>query len=65
MIIMGSIILKRGMKPTEEQLRRIYENAPKSDDEIDLSDIPEITDEEWRTKFKPARLRKKNLKVAS
>ena len=65
MIIMGSIILKRGMKLTEEHLKRIYENAPKSDEEIDLSDIPEITDEEWRTKFKPARLRKKNLKVAS
>ena len=57
---MGSIILKPGMKPTEEQLRRIYANAPKSDDEIDLSDIPEITDEEWKTKFKPARLRLKN-----
>ena len=65
MIIMGSIILKRGMKLTEEQLKRIYENAPKSDEEIDLSDIPEITDEEWRTKFKPVRLRKKNMKVAS
>lgn len=64
MIIMGSITLKRGMKPTEEQLRRIYENAPKSDEEIDLSDIPEITDEEWK-KFKPARLRKKNLQVVS
>ena len=63
---MGSIILKQGMKPTKEQLAEIYANAPKSDDEIDLSDIPEITDEEWRTKFKPARLREKNLnKVAS
>ena len=31
---------------------------------IDLSDIPEITDEEWK-RFKPARLRKKNLKIAS
>ena len=59
--IMGSIVIKRGMKPTEEQLQRIYANAPKSDDEIDLSDIPEITDEEWK-KFKPARLREKNRK---
>ncbi|MBQ7199582.1 MAG: hypothetical protein IJS29_09990 [Selenomonadaceae bacterium] len=56
---MGSLILKRGMKPTAEQLARIYANAPKSDEEIDLSDIPEITDEEWK-KFKPARLREKN-----
>ena len=64
-IIMGSIVIKRGMKPTEEQLQRIYANAPKSDDEIDLSDIPEITDEEWK-KFKPARLREKKVKkVAS
>ena len=39
---MGSLILKRGSKPqlTEEQIRRIRENAPKSDDDIDCSDIP-------------------------
>ena len=30
--------------------------------EIDFSDIPKITEEEWRTKFKPTRLRRKNLK---
>ena len=58
-----TLTLKRGTKPTAEQLARIYANAPKSDDEIDLSDIPEITDEEWK-KFKPARLRKKNLNAA-
>ena len=62
---MGSIILKRGTKPTEEQLRRIIENAPKSDDEIDFSDIPALTDEELK-RFKPARFRLKNKeKVAS
>lgn len=32
--------------------------------EIDFSDIPEITREEWVTRFKPTRLRKKNLRVA-
>ena len=32
--------------------------------EIDYSDIPKITHEEWVTRFKPTRLRKKNLKVA-
>ena len=32
--------------------------------EIDFSDIPEITEEEWRTKFKPARLRKQKLQNA-
>ena len=58
---MGSMVIKRGMKPTAEQLQRIFENAPKSDEEIDLSDIPEITDEEWKN-FKPARLREKNKK---
>ena len=58
---MGSIRIYKGIPPlTEEQLAEIYANAPKSDDEIDLSDIPEITDEEWKTKFKPVRLRLKN-----
>jgi len=57
---MGSIRIYKGMPPlTAEELAEIYANAPKSDDEIDLSDIPEITDEEWK-KFKPARLREKN-----
>ena len=50
---------------TEEELAEIYANAPKSDDEIDYSDIPPLTKEEL-AKFKPARLRRKNLKsVAS
>ena len=65
MIIMGSIRIYKGMKPTAEQLARIYENAPKSDEEIDLSDIPEITHEEWQKNFRPVRLRRKNLKLAS
>ena len=50
---------------TKEQIWRLYQLSLIPDDEIDLSDIPEITEEEWRTKFKPVRLRKKNLKVAS
>ena len=63
---MGSIRIYKGMPPlTEEQLAEIYANAPKSDDEIDYSDIPKMTKEEL-SKFKPARLREKNLnKVAS
>ena len=67
MITMGSIRIYEGMPPlTEEELAEIYANAPKSDDEIDLSDIPEITEEEWKKNFKPARLRLKNKeKVAS
>ena len=47
---------------TEEQIAELKALEGR---EIDLSDIPEITEEEWRTKFKPSRLRKKNLKVAS
>ncbi len=48
---------------TREQMRRLYELSKMPDEEIDYSDIPKITPEEWK-KFKPARLRKKNLKVA-
>ena len=50
---------------TKEQIWRLYQLSKMSDDEIDYSDIPKITHEEWVTKFKPSRLRKKNLKVAS
>ena len=38
---MGSIRIYKDMPPlTEEELRELRENAPKSDDEIDFSDIP-------------------------
>ena len=59
-----TVTLKRGMKPTAEQLAEIYANAPKSDDEIDFSDIPETTPEEWE-RVRQRRLQKKNLKLAS
>ena len=59
---MGSIRIYKGMPPlTEEQIRRLDENKPKSDDEIDFSDIPRMTKEEL-AKFKPARLRLKESK---
>ena len=48
-----------GIPVSEEQFNRIKNMPQLSDEEIDLSDIPEITKEEWRTKFKPAGLRKK------
>ena len=65
MNIMGSIRIYKGMPPlTDEQIQRIRANAPKSDDEIDYSDIPETTEEELK-KFKPARLRRKKLNLAS
>ena len=60
---MGSLVLRRGMKPTAEQIARIYANAPKSDDEIDYSDIPKTTEEEF-ARMRENRLRRKNLKIA-
>ena len=57
--------INKGIPPlTSEQIKRLDDLAKMSYDEIDLSDIPEITKDEW-TKFKPTRLRKKNLKQAS
>ena len=50
---------------TPEQIAEIEALSKMSDDEIDLSDIPEITHEEWVTRFKPTRLRRKNLNLAS
>ena len=49
---------------TEEQLAEIEELSKMTYDEIDFSDIPPTSKEELK-KFKPTRLRKKNLKVAS
>ena len=55
-----------GVEVSEEQYNRIKNMRRLSDDEIDFSDIPEITREEWEKNFKPTRLRRKNLKnVAS
>ena len=48
---------------TDEEIAEIYANAPKSDDEIDYSDIPKMTKEELK-KFRPARLRERKIKVA-
>ena len=50
---------------SEKELACLAELEKITDDEIDLSDIPEITHEEWVTRFKPTRLRKKNLQQAS
>ena len=48
-----------------EQIEEIRANAPKSDAEIDLSDIPEITHEEFVRAIARKRAKQKNLKVAS
>ena len=58
---MGSIRIYKGMPPlTDEQIQRL--DALKNR-KIDLSDIPETTDEEWE-RVRQRRLRKKNLKLA-
>jgi len=62
---MGSIRIYKGIPPlTEEELAELERNKPKSDDEIDFSDIPRLTKEEL-AKFKPARLRKQKQSIAS
>jgi len=48
---------------TEEELQCLEELAKMTDDDIDYSDIPPLTEEELK-KFKPARLRRKKVKVA-
>ena len=50
---------------TKEQIWRLYQLSKMSDDEIDYSDIPKITEEEWNQRFKPARLRKQKQNIAS
>ena len=62
---MGSILIYKGMPPlTEEEIAELDRNKPKSDDEIDFSDIPRMTKEEL-SRFKPARLRKQKQTVVS
>ena len=59
---MGSIRIYEGMPPlTEEQIKEL-EDLDKR--EIDLSDIPEITEEEF-VRARERKLRKKNLQLAS
>ena len=61
---MNSLIARKKFPTlTEEEIAEIYANAPKSDEEIDYSDIPKMTKEELK-KFKPARLREKKFKIA-
>ena len=45
---MGKVFIYPGMRLTDEQKRRLDELDNIPDDEIDLSDIPEITDEEFK-----------------
>ncbi|MBR5914198.1 MAG: hypothetical protein IKZ58_07550 [Selenomonadaceae bacterium] len=49
---------------TREQIWRLYQLSKMPYEEIDLSDIPETTEEEF-ARMKENRRRRKNLKVAS
>lgn len=63
---MGSLIIKRGMKLefTPEQLEEIKRWEKMTDEDIDYSDIPPLTDEEL-ARMKPARLRRQKQNIAS
>ena len=56
---MGSIRIYKGMPLSKEDLECLKELEKMTDEDIDYSDIPAITDEELK-RFKPARLRLKN-----
>lgn len=58
MIIMGSLFFVKGQIPplTPEQKEELAKLAEMSDEDIDYSDIPPLTDEEL-ARMKPARLR--------
>ena len=59
---MSSFIIN-GVQVSEEQYNRIMNMRRLSDDEIDLSDIPPLTDEEIE-RFRANIRRKKKLKIA-
>ena len=63
---MSNFIIKQGIKieRTPEQLEEFEIWKKMTDEDIDYSDIPKMTKEELK-RFKPARLRIKNQKVAS
>jgi len=64
---MSNFVIKQGIKITRTpaQLAEIERWKKMTDEDIDYSDIPPLTDEEL-ARMKPARLRRKNAeKVAS
>ena len=53
-----------GIKVSEEQYYRIKNRKPVPDDEIDFSDIPKITHEEFQCAITRKREKQKNLQIA-
>lgn len=60
---MNNSVLCKGIYISKEQFEEIKNMRQLSDEEIDLSDIPEITKEEF-ARMKENRRRRKNLKIA-
>ena len=54
-----------GVEVSEEQYNRIKNMRRLSDDEIDYSDIPKISHEEFLKAFARKRAKQKNLQIAS
>ena len=61
---MTSLEISEKFPFTEKDLECLAALEKMSYDDIDLSDIPETTPEEWE-RVRQRRLRKKNLKIAS
>ena len=61
---MTSLEISEKFPFTEKDLECLAALEKMSYDDIDLSDIPETTPEEWE-RVRQRRLRKKNLKLAS
>ena len=60
---MDNFRIYKGMPFTKEELECLAELEKMTDEDIDYSDIPPLTDEEL-ARMKPARLREKKLKIA-
>ncbi len=61
---MINFVIYKGVKISEEQYNRIKNMPQLSDEEIDLSDIPEITKEEF-ARMKANTFRRRKLQQAS
>ena len=61
---MNNLRMCNGFPLTEEDIECLEALAKMSYDEIDLSDIPETTPEEWE-RVKIRRMQKKKLQLAS
>ena len=61
---MNNLEISKRFPYTEEELECLEKLSQMTDEDIDFSDIPKMTKEELK-RFRPARLRIKNQKVAS